>query len=330
MRAALLLLALAPALARAEVSAADWLMQMSEAARVGNYQGVVIYRSGDTLESFRVTHRFQDEVERERVTSLTGEPREILKEGDQVICLLPRDRKMTAERPPTPKGLFPGLSAERMEQIARVYKFDDLGTKRIAGRNCRGIAVTPRDQFRYGYEIWADAETAVPLQMSLRGGDGRVLEEMMFTEVAFPARIADAAFEVAPEDAARLTRYTRTERAAEPAKPAVAVAEGGWTPARLPPGFRVVMREQRLLPDGKGVVEHLLISDGLTAVSVFGKHRPAPLPAAASAPLTQMGAVHAYRRMAGSFHITVVGEAPQETVRLIGDAVTPPDATPQP
>ena len=39
---------------------------------------------------------------------------------------------------------------------------------------------------------------------------------------------------------------------------------------KLPPGYQVVAREQRPLPNSAdGRIEHLLLSDGLSAVSVF-------------------------------------------------------------
>jgi sigma-E factor negative regulatory protein RseB len=297
------------------------LARMSEAARTVNYEGVVIYRGDQMLETFRVTHRFQDGVERERVQSLNGEPREIHKQDNVVTCLLPRDRRLTAARP-TPKDLFPAMTAERIRQIVQVYEFDDLGTERVAGRICRRIAITPRDQYRYGYEIWADEQTAVPLQVNLIGHDGVVLEQMMFTEVEFPAEIPDAAFVVDPERAAQLPQVIRTE-VAPPDEPAASLpAPPGWELDRMPPGYRVIMHDQRTLPNGSGIIHHWVLSDGLSAISIFGKQRQ-NAPERPAQPVTQMGAVHAYRRRVGSFHITVVGEAPSMTVRMIGDGVIP-------
>ena len=81
----------------AEPSAADWLARMSEAARTTNYQGVIVYQTRDRLETMRVVHRYAGGREVERVQTLTGDPREILKQGNQVICLLPKDRKVTLE-----------------------------------------------------------------------------------------------------------------------------------------------------------------------------------------------------------------------------------------
>jgi len=305
--------------------AQDFLVRIGEAARSANYQGVIIYRGDDMLETMRVTHRFQNDTEHERVQSLTGAPREILKQDDKVICLLPKDRKLTSNLP-TPKALFPTLSLERLQQIAQVYALEDLGTARVAGRACQGLAIRPRDQFRYGYEIWADSKTSVPLKVSLIGRNGAVLEQMMFTEIEFPASIPDAAFQ--PQMPANLPHQVvhMVENPQQPAPPTVV----GVQFDRLPPGYRVAFRDVRPIANGQGSVEHLLLSDGLSAISIFTT-RKEPRPDAAKVTMqgvSQMGAVHAYRRMVGNFNVTVVGEAPLETVRLIGDGIRPVPMTP--
>jgi sigma-E factor negative regulatory protein RseB len=310
-----LTLALAPSVF-ADTQPVEWLVKMSDAARNASYQGVIIYRGNDILDTFRVTHRNLDGNELERVQSLNGEPRDILKQNDKVICLFPKDRRMSVNRP-TPKGLFPALNPERVRQIAQLYQFDDLGTARVAGRACHGIAVTPRDQFRYGYEIWADAQTLVPLKVNMIGRDGITMEQMMFTEVEFPASIPDIAFEMPANADSKVVPVTRDVVAVPPAPAAAAPGMAEWVLDQLPPGFKVTMREVRELPDHRGVVEHLLISDGLTAISVFTTQHSSP--AKALNGVSQIGAVHAYGRMIGSFHITVVGEAPAETVKMIGD-----------
>ncbi|MGH8456071.1 MAG: MucB/RseB C-terminal domain-containing protein, partial [Stenotrophobium sp.] len=270
-------LAVAPAVFADEP--ADWLVKMSDAAHAATYQGIVVYRGDHMLDTFRVTHRAINGAETERVQSLNGEMRDILKIGNKLICLLPRDRRV-AVNPPTPKALFPSLTVERLKQIAQIYSLDSIGNERVAGRICRGIAITPRDEYRYGYEIWADGQNAVPLKVNLVGRDGSTLEQMMFTEVDFPAGIPDSAFQLPPED----SHYKRITRDLPPANavPSVAAVAPApdnnsveWTLAHLPPGFQVVMRSVHELPDNGGTVEHLLVSDGLSAVSVFTAQRPA-------------------------------------------------------
>lgn len=326
----ILTLAVAPS-AFADSQAADWLVKMSDAARSATYQGVLIYRGNDVLDTFRVTHRNIDGNELERVTSLNGESRDILKENDKVICLFPNDRRMSVNRP-TPKGLFPRLNPEHLKQIGQLYQFNDLGTARVAGRVCHGVSVTPKDQFRYGYEIWADAQTLVPLKVNMIGQNGRTLEQMMFTEVEFPVTIPDVAFQMPmpPPENGPAKPPLMASMSPPPTAPAVVApalapqpaalppsSTAAWVLDQLPPGFRVTLREVRELPDNRGSVEHLLVSDGLTVISVFSAERHNPNKALNG--VSQIGAVNAYGRMIGTFHITVVGEAPPETVKMIGD-----------
>lgn len=313
--------------ARAADGAGDWLVQMSQAARMSNYEGVLVYRGDDILETFRVTHRFQDGSERERVQSMTGEVREVLKQNNKVTCLLPQDQRLTTvKRPATPKSLFKPLSQERLQQIAAVYELRELGTARVAGRNCRGIAIAPRDEFRYGYELWADAESGVPLKLSLVSPDGRLLEQMFFTEVKFPRSIPDSAFAAdVPAHQARESTAAAADAIAQAHEREPVADEVAETApvqfSKLPPGFRVVRRNLQASPTG--VREHLLLSDGLSAVSVYRVLRRSPEAAAMAAAqrIDRMGPLNAYSRSVGQVQITVVGEAPRRTVQMIGDNI---------
>lgn len=318
-RAAVLAIGLALAApASAGDDAVTWLGKMSSAARSANYQGVLVYRGDDALETFRLTHRFSGGAERERVQSLTGEVRELIRHNDKVTCLLPKDQRLSTARG-LPKGLLPALSAERLAHIAEYYEFKELGEQRVAGRKCRGIAVAPRDKFRYGYEIWADAQTAVPLKVSMISADKNLLEQMFFTEIAFPDSIPDSAF---ASDLDAEQRQDASEQAAEALVEAHEDEPLSKAPAlslsALPPGFKLVRRSIRATADG-GVLEHVVLSDGLSAVSVFRASQAADRAVQAQR-LDQMGAVNAYSRSVGRMRVTVVGEAPRHTVKMIGDS----------
>lgn len=312
MRAAALLCAAASLLGAAPAVADDavaWLLKVSEAGRQTNYQGTVVYRDGQRMDVMRLVHRQQDGRVQERLTSLNGRPRDILREGDRVTFIAGDEPVQSSQ------SLFPVLSQDQLAQAARHYEFRDLGSARVAGRSCRGVMMSPRDEFRYGYEICGDAETAVPLRVTLLDRRGRTVEQLMFTEITFPERIVDAAF--APPPGARPVPV-----AAEPA--AAVEAPETWRLVRLPPGFRVVRRDFAPAPDGQGIVEHVLLSDGLSTVSVFGV-RPAATERRFRG-LSNIGAMSAYGRRVGAFHITVVGEVPPGTVRMIGDGFTAPAA----
>lgn len=295
-----------------------WLLKAGEAARLASYQGVVVYRDSETMETLRVVHRHQDGREQERLTSLSGAPRDTVRDEDQITCALPHVHP--AETSGSPQNLLPALSRQTLGQVAPHYGFRGLGESRIAGRISVGVAIEPRDEFRYGYQVWADKATAVPLKVSLVDRKGRMVEEMLYTEIQFPARIADSAFALGP--GVRNLVLPRAPAAAPAASQvAQATASSAWAPASLPPGFQIAMRNLKPAPDGEGAVEHVLLSDGLSAVSIFSARM------AQNDKLfrgfSHMGAMNAYGRMVGLFHVTVVGEVPQATVRMIGDSLTP-------
>ena len=300
-------LALAASVAQAG-DPAELLVRMSVAARQSNYQGVVVYRDARTMEVLRVVHRQREGRVQERLTSLTGKPRDVLQEGDQLACFV---GSRSTEAGGLPGGLFPVITAATLSQAASHYQFRALGEARVAGRSCQGVALEPRDEYRYGYEVCADALTAVPLRVTLRDAAGKTIEQLMFTEVVFPAYISDAAF-APPPGATALAR-----RASDATTPS---ARASWQLAQLPPGFREVMRSRQAAADGGGIVEHVLLSDGLSAVSVFGRQGNA---GAQFTGLSGMGAMNAYGRSVGPFQVTVVGEVPSTTVRFIGDGFQP-------
>ncbi len=303
----------------------DTLARAADAARNTTYQGVILYRGDEEFDVLKVQHRFKDGSEREHLVALTGEPRQLLRIDNRLICILPKDHMVSIDRPAGMKNFLNQLKPERLRQLAQWYEFRDQGNGRIAGRDCNGVAVLPRDQFRYGYEIWADKDTGMPLKVSMMGQRGEVMEQVMFTEVSFPAAIEDAAFEEPQVDDSKFRTIARDLPALD-ATPA-ASTDGGDRPQvsfeKLPPGYRVVAREQRPLPNGQdGKVEHLLLSDGLSAVSVFSAIQQ-DAPDKSFQGVSHVGPMEAYGRNTGSYHITIVGEVPSQAIRMIGDGVRP-------
>lgn len=289
------------------------------ASRTTNFEGVLLYRSGSAMEVMRVVHRFENHKESEHLLTLTGETRELIRQGDHLTCILPRDRRLTLERP-SMKSFLTRLDGPVIAKLSQWYKFRDLGTTRVAGRECTGVAVEPKDGYRYGYEVWVDGDNHLPLRVILRGEDQQVLEQVMFTEIQFPSNIPDQAF--VPDMPPSPGYKVLTQKLPKESPPSTkAVSDDDlWHFSKLPPGFRMTLHDQRDMPDGVGHVDHMLISDGLSSISVFAA-RANPSDAGFQG-LSRMGAVHAYGRSLDGYHVTVVGEAPSRTVQMIGDAMT--------
>lgn len=295
----------------------EWLLQVSAAGHHANYQGVMVYRDDDRFETLRIVHRNKSGREQERLTALTGPALDIFREDGRVTCVVPYGRTYPALG--NPRGLFPVLSRDTLERVAAHYAMRDLGEARVAGRACRGVLIQPRDEFRYGYEVCADTITAVPLRLSLLDQTGRVIEQLMFTAVTFPASIADEELVLTSGTAG----HCPEPHASEPA-PADVQRPVAWALDRMPPGFRVTLRDLRPLLEGESAVEHVVLSDGLSTVSVFSAR--ARLPEKMFRGYSQMGGMHAYGRMLGSVHVTVMGEVPPTTVQWIADGLKPAGA----
>lgn len=307
------------------------LLRVVEAAQHTNYRGAFIYRSDAHLDSFALIHRYNDGREDERIIALSGQPRVLLRQSDRLYVQLPDDPQLRLGRQSRPR-LLPQLEPADMASLAQFYRMGSAGNARVAGRSCREFRLHPVDSLRYGYRFCADEQTWVPLRFGLFDADGQVLEEMMFTQIEFPAHIADTELAL-PEPAGAVRDVnTHDDGPGAVAGVAKAIAEVGRLlnpeapalPTRFPAGYRLLTHEQRgATPDGG--VEHLLLSDGLALVSVFRAPATDTDPPALRGS-ARAGSINAYGRLLGAHRLTVVGAVPSLTVRLIADSfpVVPP------
>ena len=64
--------------------------------------------------------------------------------------------------------------------------------ERLLGRTTRVVALHPRDEYRYGYRLWIDEETSMPLKTQLCDASGEVIEQIVFSNIDLPERIPDS------------------------------------------------------------------------------------------------------------------------------------------
>ena len=304
--AALLLGGAGPAVA--EEGAGLWLERMSDALHELRYEGVFVYQHGDRLRAMRILHDTDSTGERERLVALDGVQREVIRNDDQVTCILPDRTSFVLERR-APGRTFPPVMPHRDAQLDRHYAFELGEQGRIAGRTTQEVRLEPRDDFRYGYRFHLDDATGMLLQSELVDGDGEVVERLMFTSIEFRDRIDPTALEPGIEGEEFM--WYQHGREGAPSFP----GEPRWEATSLPPGFEREDYRRHRAGEAGTPVEQLVFSDGLASVSVFME--PA---GAVSAPLrghSSRGAVNAYGRGVGDTRITVVGEVPRAAVERI-------------
>lgn len=179
-------------------------------------------------------------------------------------------------------------------ELAVHYEFQGESGPVIAGRATQRIKARPRDSLRFGYVMDVDRETGLPLRVITATLKGQVLERYEFARVSV-AGGGDEPPEGVPSSESSHYRL-----------------------ATLPPGFRLVRHLD--VP-----VETLVFSDGFAAASVFVETPSQRLKAGEGA--VMRGSTISYSRgmkgTGGSVLITVIGEVPLQTARLLADAVRP-------
>ncbi len=287
-----------------------WLTQAAHAVRTDSYRGVMVYLRQGQLDTLRVVHRYSNGIEQERLVALTGQPREVIRHGGRVTSILPQSEVVLITHHQR-DGLLADIGNFSAAEMGAHYDLRYLGSRRLADRPSHVISIEPLDEYRYGYRMLIDEKTHLPLKLNLLHEE-QVLEQLMFTEIAFPEHIPDEAFEPSYDiDDFQVMKHQTVQVDNPPA------VDNQWRPTRLPPGFDLAENGIRQIDDG-GVVRQLLFTDGVATVSAF------IAPAGMRKPLngaTTMGAVNAYGRAAGDYHITVVGEVPAVTVRLIAENI---------
>ncbi|NIR62131.1 MAG: MucB/RseB, partial [Gammaproteobacteria bacterium] len=231
-----------------------------------------------------------------------------------VTCILPDARSVVVEKS-RPRKPFPGALLEDTRELAAHYELMLLGSDRIADRPARLIGVKPKDSYRYGYRLWLDEQTAMPLKIDLMSEAGEALEQVMFTRLELPEEIPVAALEPAISGEG-FTWYRGREMEEGPGTGTRRPSR--WTVTRLPPGFKLIEQGGYRLPGSRSPVEHMVFSDMLASVSVYIESQADEERFEGH---SRMGAVNAFGTTVDGHPVTVVGEVPEATVTLIGRSV---------
>jgi sigma-E factor negative regulatory protein RseB len=307
----LLLCLVSPAVHAADAQAL--LSRIQRAPLKLDYEGTFVYQHGDQLDTLSIAHQMGSDGVRERLVSLNGVPREIIRNDREVRCYLPDESSVMVEHRRADKHNFPALLPESLSTLGKNYKIRTGKDGRVAGRKAHSVIIRPRDGYRYGYELWADAETSLLLKASLLDDRGTMIEQYMFTQLSIGKPLTSAQLE--PQNPGKNFVWHKPDD-----EPAVAV-ESGWHAQQLPAGYTLSARMMRRLPDRKQPVEHLVYSDGLAVVSVFIEPVSHSRKSPTLAGVTQLGAIHAFGRETEGHQITVIGETPAAAVDLIGESM---------
>jgi sigma-E factor negative regulatory protein RseB len=311
-------LSLSSTISIAEPEAMALLERMGTAAKTLNYDGVFTYQTGNKVQAIRIIHSATEDGEVERLLSLNGAARELIRTNDHVTCIFPEGKQINIDRRPLGRG-FPSDLLSRMSSAAPYYAITMGESGRVANRQAKQLLVTPVDQYRYGYHLWVDEETDLLLQSELLTEKALVLEKFTFSSINMNIDIPDLALKPQIEGQEHTWNRNQTEPVSK-GKSSVQkqneTVSSLWQVAWLPEGFGLVAEQSRRKSENGMVVEQRVYSDGLSSVSVFIEQRTAAHRHLEGG--TKMGAINAFGIVADNHFITTVGQVPANTVKKIG------------
>lgn len=273
-------------------TAEAWLGKVAQALKTLDYRGTVVVVADGRVETLRVLHRYDGGRERERLVALSGPPREVVRDGDRITCIGLGDAAAFAVAGGWTPARALGEAAGLRGYAARLG-----GRGRVAGHAAQVVDVAAADGWRYGYRLWLEQGTGLPLRVDLIGHDGRAIEQVAFTELELGVAPAD-------EELAASGPATATPVPAAPAADPVRAARG-WRVASPPPGFE--LRGASAIPGGL----HLVYGDGLATVSVYVERAGPGLRGSAS---RRSGALSARTYWTDGWRVMAMGKVPAATV----------------
>jgi sigma-E factor negative regulatory protein RseB len=294
------------------LDALGWLQRMNQAARSVNFSGVFVYESRGRSETSRVTHLVDASGDHEKIETLEGgPPREIVRTNDEVMAYLPQDRLIIIDRAET--GRFPGRLLNAIGALSDYYTIRLGDTGKLADRDVQQIVLEPRDEMRYGHELWLDVASGLLVKARVINEKGGAVEQFSFKELTVGANV--------DRDSVK-PRYNKATdwRVVNARGQDVRAEDINLRFRGLPSGFRQVSFVRRPLKRDGPEAFHAVFSDGLATISVFiepqaGRTMSMP-PSTASA-----GAIGIYKRGLADYQITAIGEVPLRALQRAADGV---------
>lgn len=282
------------------------LQQMEQASQSLSYELAYINVSRLGIESLRYRHAVIDNKTYAQLLQMDGPRREIIQRGSEISYFEPGLEPFTMAGDHIVDSL-PALVYADFEHLASSYDFVSVGRTRIADQLCEVIRIVSRDGTRYGYVVWLDNETKLPLRVDLLDRDGETLEQYRVISFAVDQGVS------------KLMQGLETAKL----PPSLSVPAGNqatfnWKAGWLPAGMKEVAQSRRQIPSMNRPVESRLYSDGLFSFSVnitlADKN--------STSQLLRTGRRTVQTEVRNNAEITVVGELPPATAKRIADSIT--------
>jgi sigma-E factor negative regulatory protein RseB len=291
----------------------DWLEVAAFAGHQTNYSGIFVYQYENHVETSNIIHVSEADSEFEKLESLDGPKREIIRHDGLVWSYT--NHKMVQMDSQQGRGRFPFLLPEQLSALNSNYQAKQLGVERVAGYDAQVILFQPKDNLRYTHKMWVHTDSGLLLKAAVLTEKNHVAEQYAFTQLQIGGPIDRSWITLSASAGLQgkgLLHHPITVKNGEP-------SNSGWVADLLPTGFNKTMEIQRTMRGKHGPVTQIVYSDGLSAISVFIEANDGDEDDVDG--LYSRGALNIYHKVLDKNLITVVGEVPPRTVMKVLDSV---------
>lgn len=270
-----------------------------------NYQGTLVSFKNAKLDTSKYFHSAQDGVEQERLSALNSPLREVVREGDSTSCLFTSTNEAIVDLRPVGKSFIQDFPKDPA-MLQKSYDLIPEAEEQVAMRPTDVLLIKPRDQYRYTRKLWLDKSTHLPLKIEVQDFTGGMLEQVMFTDLDVSHKASKMDLKLEESKVQHINEFEVLGLDTLPI-----------TLENLPTGFEKVFFHRTTLRSDKKLVNHLLLSDGLSSVSVYLEDKPKSYHAG----LQSAGAVNSLSRIVGDHLIIVIGDVPATMVKFIAQGI---------
>ncbi len=285
------------------------LEKMASAAQSLNYTGAFTFVNGDKSWTMQIVHGFDQHGEREYLSTIAGEPRQVYRDDHSLISVIPDRELLLIEESGTERSAA-DVFARQFNTRSDYYDYYLDGSEEIAGYTCQVVSIVPRDSHRFGYRLCLEAESGLLLKSQVVDKAGQPKEQLIFSRLQLPEKTPDIRFSAEEYDwlpdiggevvAAQDNTLDLLPR---------------WQLGWLPPGFKVTQDVTRSVPGSRSAVRHIVLDDGIAAISIFIKQ---PLNGERyHASREHSGALNTLMSIKQGFVLAVIGEVPETTITAI-------------
>ncbi len=299
--------------ANTQNDAMQWIQKMSRAMQELSYQGRFVYLHNGQMESMSIVHVNDDQGHRERLVSLNGEAREILRDDKNLTCIWPSSKQVVVDQVNQSNNISPIWIPEDVLRLSKYYEFNMVGNDRVADHDAIIISILPKDEFRYGMKVWLDKDTGLLVQSSVIDAKGDSVEQVMFTELTLLNDEQQHAFSALPQIDDSFA-FVRSHEGVDGSR---LNSDSKWQLKSLPGGFWLASAFRKKMSASEEFTQQMIFTDGMASVSVFIEQTNSDQLSGESS----MGAVNAFGTRYKDYTITAIGEVPAITVRKMAESV---------